>query len=85
MKPVLVLQHLDSDGPGVPGRPGCARAGVSVRGARHRRPGRTFPERIDGHGALAVLGGEMSANDALPSLRDAEALIRRGDGGRTCR
>jgi GMP synthase-like glutamine amidotransferase len=30
---------------------------------------------MDGYSALAILGGEMSANDALPSLRQAETLI----------
>lgn len=37
--------------------------------------GDEFPERIGEHVALAVLGGSMSANDARPSLRRAEALI----------
>jgi len=30
---------------------------------------------MDAHCALAILGGEMSANDPLPSLRRAELLI----------
>ena len=38
--------------------------------------GQDFPERMGDWSALAVLGGEMSVNDPLPSLRRAEALIR---------
>jgi GMP synthase-like glutamine amidotransferase len=34
-----------------------------------------YPEHMDAHSALAILGGEMSANDPLPSLRRAELLI----------
>ncbi len=74
MKPVLVLQHMDSDGPGYlatwlreQGRP----FEVFNSGA-----GQEFPASMDGFGALAVLGGEMSVNDPLPSLRRAEDLIR---------
>lgn len=74
MKPVLVLQHLNIDGP--------AYLGTWLRGAgaafevRNTDAGHDYPQTIDGYGALAVLGGEMSANDDLPSLRRAEALIR---------
>jgi GMP synthase-like glutamine amidotransferase len=74
MKPVLVLQHMDTDGPGylatwlrIQGRPFTV-----VNSAA----GQVFPASMDGFGALAVLGGEMSVNDELPSLRRAEALIR---------
>jgi len=74
MKPVLVLQHLPDDGPAflatwlaAQGRP---------MDLRHTSAGDAFPDRIDGHGALAVLGGEWSANDERPSLRQAESLIR---------
>ncbi len=42
--------------------------------------GQAYPEDIDGYAALAVLGGEMSANDDLPSLRRCESLIRRAVG-----
>ncbi len=38
--------------------------------------GQDFPGSLAGYGALAILGGEMSANDDLPSLRMAEALVR---------
>ena len=73
MKPVLVLQHLSSDGP----------AYLATWMQRHQVPyevrntdvGEAYPEHMDAYSALAVLGGEMSANDALPSLRRAELLI----------
>jgi GMP synthase-like glutamine amidotransferase len=73
MKPVLVLQHLSADGP--------AYLGDWLR--REGRPfevfdaerGHDFPKAIRGYAALAILGGEMSANDPLRSLRDAERLI----------
>lgn len=73
-KPVLVLQHLSSDGPAYLGRWLAAR-GVACQ-VFDSEAGADFPSRIDGYGALAVLGGEMSANDPLPSLRTAESLIR---------
>jgi GMP synthase-like glutamine amidotransferase len=73
MKPVLVLQHLSSDGP----------AYLATWMQRHQVPfvvrntdaGEAYPEHMDAYSALAVLGGEMSANDTLPSLRRAELLI----------
>ena len=74
MKPVLILQHLSSDGPAYLGT-WLRRQGLPHRGAQHRgRPGlsrRTWTA----YAALAILGGEMSANDPLPSLRRAELLI----------
>jgi GMP synthase-like glutamine amidotransferase len=42
---------------------------------KNAEAGHDYPQRIDGYGALALLGGEMSANDDLPSLRRAERLI----------
>lgn len=74
MKPVLVLQHMDGDGPGY------LATWLRSRGVLfevfNTAAGQDFPETLDGHGALAVLGGEMSVNDELPSLRRAEDLIR---------
>jgi len=73
MKPVLILQHLSADGPAYLG------SWLEREGRRFEvfdsESGEAYPQRIDGYCALAVLGGEMSANDALPSLRQAEALI----------
>ncbi|MCA0241075.1 MAG: type 1 glutamine amidotransferase [Proteobacteria bacterium] len=74
MKPVLILQHLSADGPAYFGD-WLQRRGVPVE-RRNTEAGDAFPERIDAFSALAVLGGEMSANDPLPSLRRAEDLIR---------
>ena len=73
MKPVLVLQNLTPDGPGY----------LGTWLAHQRLPfevfnteaGQHYPEHIGAYGALALLGGEMSANDDLPSLRQAERLI----------
>ena len=73
MQPVLILQHLDEDGPAYLGR-WLAGQGVAAE-VRNTEAGQPFPESIDGYSALAVLGGEMGANDPLPSLRDAERLI----------
>jgi GMP synthase (glutamine-hydrolysing) len=74
MKPVLILQHLSADGPAyfstwLQGR------GIAFD-LRNSEAGQAFPADLTGHSALAVLGGEMSANDPLPSLRQAEVLIR---------
>lgn len=74
MKPALVLQHLVSDGP----------SHLATWLARQARPmdrrcteaGDAYPADLSGHAALAILGGAMSANDPLPSLRQAEALVR---------
>ncbi len=73
MKPVLILQHLNADGP----------AYLAQWLHRQKRPfelrnteaGDAFPSEIGDYAGLAVLGGEWSANDDRPSLRDAERLI----------
>ncbi len=74
MKPVLILQHLSADGPAYLGS-WLEREGRSFEVFDSER-GHGYPARIDAYGALAVLGGEMSANDPLPPLRQAESLIR---------
>ena len=73
MKPVLVLQHLSGDGPAFLGR-WLAEQGLPVD-VRNTEAGDAYPPTLAGHGALAILGGEMSANDPLPPLRQAEALF----------
>ena len=73
MKPVLVLQHLSGDGPAHLGR-WLQDEGVAFE-VRNTEAGQAYPASIEGFGALAILGGEMSANDPLPSLRQAERLI----------
>jgi GMP synthase-like glutamine amidotransferase len=74
MKPVLVLQHMHLDGPAYLGQ--WLREQEVPYVLRNTEAGEDFPARIDGYRALAVLGGEMSANDELPSLRQAQSLIR---------
>src|SRR5437870_12594564 len=73
MKPVLILQHLTQDGPAYL-QTWLQRAGVSAV-IVNSEAGEAFPDSVDAYAALAVLGGEMSANDDLPSLRQAERLI----------
>ena len=73
MKPVLVLQHLSSDGPAYLAT-WMQRRGVPFE-VRNTDAGEAFPAHMDAYAALAILGGEMSANDPLPSLRQAEMLI----------
>ena len=74
MSPVLILQHLSTDGPAYLG------TWLRQEGVEHvvlnTAAGDEFPATMDGYAALAILGGEMSANDPLPSLRRAEGLIR---------
>jgi GMP synthase (glutamine-hydrolysing) len=70
---VLVLQHLSADGPAYLAT-WLRGAGISFE-VRNTEAGEAYPESMDGYAALAVLGGEMSANDPLPSLRQAERLI----------
>lgn len=71
--PVLILQNMRSDGPGYLAT-WLRSKGIAFE-VRDAASGQVFPERIDGWRALAVLGGAMSANDDLPFLRQAEALI----------
>jgi GMP synthase (glutamine-hydrolysing) len=73
MNSVLILQHLVDDGPAYL----CewlAAEGVTVD-LRCTEAGDPFPATLGSTRALAVLGGAMSANDELPSLRQAERLI----------
>ncbi len=74
MKPVLILQHLSADGPAYLGR--WLRSQGVAADVRNTEAGDAYPRSLADHAALAILGGEMSANDELPSLRQAEALFR---------
>lgn len=74
LRPVLVLQHTHEDGPSFLGT-WLDRQGVPWS-CRNAEAGDAYPDGLDGWRALAILGGEMSANDDLPHLRQAEALIR---------
>jgi GMP synthase (glutamine-hydrolysing) len=71
--PVLVLQNLSNDTPAYLGR------WLREHGVAHHvldtEAGDHYPPRIEGYAALALLGGAMSANDDLPSPRQAESLI----------
>jgi GMP synthase (glutamine-hydrolysing) len=73
MKPVLILQNQRDDGPSFLAT-WLARQGVAVD-LRCSEDGDEFPPHLGDHAALALLGGAMSANDDLPTLRHAEALI----------
>lgn len=74
---VLVLQHLEEDGPGYLGQ------WLDEQGVRWTvccaDAGEVYPASVKGHKGLAVLGGAWSANDDRPTLRQAEALIREAD------
>jgi GMP synthase (glutamine-hydrolysing) len=74
---VLVLQHLNEDGPGYLGD------WLDAQGVRWRvlctEAGDAYPASVRGCRGLAVLGGAWGANDERPSLRQAEALIREAD------
>lgn len=74
---VLVLQHLQEDGPGYLGQ------WLNTQGVRWRllctEADDAFPDTLNGYRALAVLGGAWSANDDRPSLRQVENLIREAD------
>ena len=74
---VLVLQHLNEDGPGYLGQ------WLDEQGLRWQvrcaEAGEAYPTSVRGYRGLAVLGGAWSANDDRPTLRQAEALIREAD------
>jgi GMP synthase (glutamine-hydrolysing) len=72
-RPVLVLQNLTPDGPAYLGT-WLKEQGVAYD-VFNSEAGEEYPDSIRGYRALALLGGEMSANDDLPSLRRAERLI----------
>ena len=72
-KPVLVLQHQSSDGPAYLGT--WLRAHAVEHEVRVAGEGTRWPADMGGYAAMALLGGEMSANDDLPMLRDGERLI----------
>lgn len=76
MKPVLVLQNMKGDGPAYLAH-WLAGQGIAMD-LRFAAAGQALPADLSGHSALAVLGGEMSANDPLPALREAERLIGLG-------
>jgi len=74
---VLVLQHTIEDSPGFLGQ-WLDRAGVRWD-VFCAEAGQTYPASVAGYQGLAILGGEWSANEERPSLRQAEALILEAD------
>lgn len=73
MKPIFILQHLTGDGPAYL-QTWLEQQGLPFQ-VFNTQAGQDFPANLQGCGALAILGGEMSANDPLPSLRQAELLF----------
>ena len=73
MKPVLILQHQ------LPENAAYLSTWLDKRGILYQvvnaGAGELFPTSIEPYSALAVMGGGMSANDPLPSNRQAEILI----------
>jgi GMP synthase (glutamine-hydrolysing) len=74
MKPLLILQHLEDDGPAFLAR-WLEREGLPFE-LRRASAGQMPPADLSDHSGLLLLGGEMSANDPLPALRQAESLVR---------
>lgn len=73
MKPILILQHQ------LPENAAYLSTWLAQRGILYQvvnaGTGEQFPTSIEPYSALAVMGGGMSANDPLPSNRQAEQLI----------
>jgi GMP synthase-like glutamine amidotransferase len=75
MRPVLVVEHTEGDGPGHFGEWLAARGRQMTLVRVH--VGDAVPARVDGHAGLCVLGGPMGANDEhLDHLRAELGLIR---------
>lgn len=73
MKPVLILQHQ------LPENAAYLTTWLDQHNVLYQvvnaGAGELFPTSIEPYSALAVMGGGMSANDPLPSNRQAEILI----------
>lgn len=74
MKPILVIQHHAGDGPAYLGQY-LDRQGLPWQLLRIDQ-GEAVPGSITGYAGLALLGGPMSVNDALPWLGPELSLIR---------
>ena len=70
---MLVLQHQANDSPAYLGT--WLRAHAVAHEVLVAEAGTRWPADIGSYSALALLGGEVSANDDLPILRDGERLI----------
>jgi GMP synthase-like glutamine amidotransferase len=78
MKPILILQHVGNDGPAFFTEFLAAR-GLGWRTVRADR-GEPLPDDIAAFSGYAILGGPISANDPLPYLSAAMALVRQAMG-----
>jgi GMP synthase (glutamine-hydrolysing) len=74
MQPLLILQQLHEDGPAFLAT-WLQREGLPFE-VRNAEAGQLPPADLSAHAGLLLLGGEMSANDDLPALRQAEVLVR---------
>lgn len=74
MQPLLILQQLHEDGPAYLST-WLHREGLAFE-LRNAEAGQMPPADLSAHAGLVLLGGEMSANDELPALRQAEVLVR---------
>ena len=78
MRPIAIVQHVADDGP----------AYFATWLEQQNLPYRVFPlfdsahlpERMDDYAGLCVLGGPMSANDALPYYPQLDCADPRGGG-----
>lgn len=73
MQPILILQHQAPEHPAYL-ETWLKRQRIAYE-IRNAGVGQEFPASIEPYAALAVMGGGMSANDALLSNRQAEILI----------
>jgi GMP synthase-like glutamine amidotransferase len=73
MKPALILQYFWQDGAGF------LETHLRIRGVPWRLvrlyDGEAAPQSLAAYRGLAILGGPMSVNDDLPSLRAGEKLV----------
>jgi GMP synthase-like glutamine amidotransferase len=74
MNPVLIITHVDHEGPGYLAEV-LARRAIPYRVISIDR-GDTIPERPHGLGGLVSMGGPMSVNDPLPWIARELSLLR---------
>ena len=74
MLPIAIVQHVANDAPGFFATWCRHNALPFTVHAMHE--GDALPSRMDAHSGLCLLGGPMSANDALPYFPPLLALVR---------
>jgi len=74
MQPVLILRHVDCEGPGYLG-PVLERSGIPASVVAIDQ-GDAVPEDITPYSGLVLMGGPMSVNDPLPWIAAELELIR---------